>query len=37
MRNQNGDGGISKLSGNRRRPYVARVTAGFTDERSTDI
>lgn len=37
MRNRNGDGGISKLSGKRRRPYVARVTAGFTDERCTDI
>lgn len=32
MRNRNGTGGISKLSGKRRRPFVARVTVGFTDE-----
>ena len=32
MRKPNGYGGISKLSGNRRRPYVARVTETYTDE-----
>lgn len=37
MRNANGYGGISKLSGNRRKPFVARVTDYFTDERSSSI
>lgn len=32
MRNPNGFGGIYKLSGNRRKPYVARITTGWTDE-----
>lgn len=32
MRNPNGFGGIYKLTGNRRKPYVARVTTGWTDE-----
>ena len=32
MRKPNGYGGISKLSGNRRRPYVARITETYTDE-----
>lgn len=30
MRNPNGYGSISKLSGNRRRPYIVRITKGFT-------
>lgn len=29
MRNPNGFGGTSKLSGKRRRPYVARITVGW--------
>lgn len=32
MRLPNGYGGISKLSGNRRRPFVARVTDTYTDD-----
>lgn len=32
MKNPNGYGSVFKLSGNRRRPYCARVTAGWTDE-----
>ena len=32
MRNPNGFGGIYKLTGNRRKPYVARITTGWTDE-----
>jgi len=32
MRNPNGFGGVYKLSGNRRKPYVARITMGWTDE-----
>ena len=31
MRNPNGYGSVYKLSGNRRRPWVARITAGWTD------
>ncbi len=31
MRNPNGYGGISKLPGNRRRPFRARVTVGWTE------
>ena len=31
MRNENGFGGIVKLSGNRRRPYAVRVTVGWND------
>jgi len=29
MRNPNGYGGVVKLSGNRRRPYMARITVGW--------
>ena len=34
MRNPNGYGSVSKLTGNRRKPYLVRVTTGwdFTDE-----
>lgn len=32
MRNPNGFGSVYKLSGNRRRPWVARITTGWTDE-----
>lgn len=32
MRLPNGYGSITKLSGNRRRPYMVRITTGFTDE-----
>ena len=32
MRLPNGFGGISKLSGNRRKPYAVRITIGWTDE-----
>ena len=32
MRNPNGYGSVVKLSGNRRRPYMARVTSGWTDD-----
>lgn len=32
MRNPNGFGGVYKLNGNRRKPYVARITTGWTDE-----
>ncbi len=32
MRMPNGYGGVSKLSGNRRKPFVARVTDSYTDE-----
>jgi len=32
MRFPNGFGGVSKLSGNRRKPYIVRITAGWTDE-----
>lgn len=32
MRNANGFGGISNLGGNRRKPYRARVTAGWTED-----
>ena len=31
MRNPNGYGGVSKLKGNRRKPYVARITVGYRD------
>lgn len=37
MRLPNGYGGISKLSGNRRKPFVPRITSTFTDERSTSL
>lgn len=32
MKNPNGYGTVYKLSGNRRRPFIARVTVGFTEE-----
>ena len=32
MRNANGQGGVVKLSGNRRRPYAVRITEGWTPE-----
>ena len=32
MKNPNGYGSVFKLSGNRRRPWCARITAGWTDE-----
>lgn len=32
MRRGNGDGGIFKLSGKRRRPWAVRVTVGWTDD-----
>ena len=32
MRRGNGDGGIFKLSGKRRKPYAVRITTGWTDE-----
>lgn len=32
MRRGNGDGGIFKLSGKRRKPWAVRVTIGWTDE-----
>ena len=35
MKNPNGYGGISKLSGNRRRPWCVRVTTGYTIDTDT--
>lgn len=32
MKNPNGYGSVTKLSGNRRRPYVARKTKGYNDK-----
>ena len=32
MRFPNGFGGVSKLSGNRRNPYIVRITTGWTDD-----
>lgn len=32
MKNPNGYGSVFKLGGNRRRPYCARVTVGWTDD-----
>lgn len=32
MKNPNGYGSVFKLGGNRRRPWCARVTIGWTDE-----
>ncbi len=37
MRMPNGYGGVSKLSGNRRKPFVARITDTYTDERSSNL
>lgn len=37
MRNPNGYGGVSKLPGNRRRPYRARVTVGWSERDGTRI
>ncbi len=33
MKNPNGYGSISKLSGKRRKPYMVRVTVGYTEDR----
>lgn len=33
MRNPNGYGGIVKLAGKRRRPYMVRITAGWSDDK----
>ena len=35
MRLPNGYGGVVKLSGNRRRPYAARITTGWYFNEST--
>ena len=32
MKLPNGYGSVTKLTGNRRRPYMVRITTGFTDE-----
>ena len=32
MRRGNGEGSIFKLSGKRRKPYVVRITTGYTDD-----
>jgi len=32
MRLPNGYGSITKLSGNRRKPYIVRLTTGYDDE-----
>lgn len=32
MRLPNGYGSITKLSGNRRNPYIVRITAGYDNE-----
>lgn len=32
MQRANGEGSIFKLSGKRRKPYVVRITTGYTDE-----
>lgn len=37
MRMPNGYGGITKLSGKRRNPYMVRITAGFKDDGSQII
>ena len=31
MRNPNGYGGVSRLKGNRRKAFVARITVGYRD------
>lgn len=31
MKLPNGYGSVAKLTGNRRRPYMVRITTGFTD------
>ena len=31
MKNPNGYGGVTKLPGNRRRPYRARITVGWKE------
>ena len=36
MRNPNGYGSISKLSGSRRKPYVVRITTGYTIDTVTE-
>lgn len=35
MKNPNGYGSVYKLSGNRRKPYAARITIGFKDNEAT--
>jgi len=35
MKNPNGYGSVYKLSGNRRKPYAARITIGFKDNQAT--
>ena len=37
MRNANGQGGVSKLSGNRRKPYVARITVSYNKETGSQV
>lgn len=32
MKLPNGYGSVAKLTGNRRRPYMVRITTGFTDD-----
>ena len=32
MKLPNGYGSVAKLTGNRRRPYMVRITIGFTDD-----
>lgn len=36
MRLPNGYGSVTKLSGKRRKPYVARVTVGWTTDKTTE-
>ena len=33
MKNPNGYGSVYKLSGNRRKPWIARITAGWSDDK----
>lgn len=35
MKLPNGYGSVTKLSGNRRKPYLARVTLGWTTDQET--
>lgn len=37
MRNPNGYGSVTKLSGNRRKPWVVKVTIGFDDKNGKQI
>ena len=36
MKNPNGFGSIAKLSGNRRKPYIVRVTTGYEFNKEKD-